>query len=240
MKRSLFILLLFIYCNACINAQEYYKYLALFNKTLKRSVEYEINEDFGFNKNYWLYLDTATNIDGGFFVMGTHSDCGYTYGKGSFKTDGENYVLKYDKCFNDTVIYEYDSYLSSDSLYIFFCDYYGNYLEENYCVSGGFYDTITGDYKSYFSLPEREEKDFEGVANDVYYYAIAKWKIKNKIIRLTQSIGGLSNKVIPPDNMNVVKIIENNMGSAHKSDRGEILEIKDGKLIKIVPYENKE
>ena len=40
--------------------------------------------------------------------------------------------------------------------------------------------------------------------------------------------------------MNVVKIIENNMGSAHKSDRGEILEIKDGKLVKIIPYENKE
>ena len=40
------------------------------------------------------------------------------------------------------------------------------------------------------------------------------------------------------NSVNIVGHIRNL--SVHKSNKGEILEIKDGKLVKIIPYENKE
>lgn len=242
MKLVFFIL--FVSMSISAATQDFSKAIGLVNKNWVSSSEYELNEGFS-TSIYNFFIDTSSNQRKLVFIMEWSSDCGsISYGKGICEVKGNRYFLKYDKELKDTIIYLHDSTLSEDSLYIYYYNNYGNYASEPplgimlYLYQK---DSLNNNLDMHSAnlcgLPIKYSQNPQGTETTfVMYYSVSKKIIKNKKIKIENEIElNLSDTI---NSVNIVGHIRNL--SVHKSNRGEILEIKDGKLVKIIPYENKE
>ncbi len=160
-------------------AQEYPAKYYGGNENLEGPFKYEMGQVFGAWETYYLYFDKTTNNNKGYFLYTWDTDAGKAYGKGQFekyKHRGK-YILKYDDRLNDTVIYEYNRELSSDTLYIYTYNNYGYYSDREFIITLEYVDTTTNDQKPIdMVMHSFRSKDNKTTG---CYFPIAKRRIRN-------------------------------------------------------------
>lgn len=160
-------------------AQEYPAKYYGGNENLEGPFKYEMGQVFGAWETYYLYFDKTTNNNKGYFLYTWDTDAGKAYGKGQFekyKHRGK-YILKYDDRLNDTVIYEYNRELSSDTLYIYTYNNYGYYSDREFIITLEYVDTTTNDQKPIDMIMHTFQSKDSTISG--CYFPIAKRRIRN-------------------------------------------------------------